>query len=636
MDNWIIEQRVDLRVGVPQVQTWPQALMLYGDAQAHTWRVRVLDAGRAAELTGTVAAYFVRQDGQTVLVAGTVTGNICEVVLPQACYAVKGEMRAVMRLSSGNTTMTLAVVTLRVGEGVGDSIIDPGEAIPMLDALLARIAEMEQGTMAANSAANNANSAIANLSAATVPTAEAGKSVQAKLDAHGAELADHTSQLADTIQYLAESSLQETTDNPAILYTLPGSKIAISVVDLGSNVNVIHHGKNWFNKSEAAFVSNATFTLVSGAWYIAGASSRAYYVTAAPNTQYTVSKIGGDRFRVAISDVLPAQTVMMSNVITNNDAESITITTGPNTKYIVMVLNSTNSAIGTILDTLMIEVGDTASEYEQYYGSTETLELADGKGDYVFDSIPGMNVVRTTADTMSIIYTMPLRNVLQKMNDDVQRSLVDISIFNNAYIRDCMLVCNPVPKIGESYVAKYSGIDLGNGNTPSKMRCRAKFARGSSGGSIALVSNPVGLTRDYHITTKSLHCVFADIGARIGLMDNYVETVALQYIYGTPLARDAETEYTFGVEIDGTTVTLICPDGTFQSQTIVNIADYVGRYCTLEHFGNTAAMSMPMFTFYEIRVDGKKTVWDYFKRPDGAIGVSPSGHTYVQINTIDD
>ena len=144
-DNWLIEQRIDLRRGVQAPQVWPHALMLCGDNNAHTWRVTVMDCGEAAQVTGSVTGYFVRPDGNTVAVQGSLAGNVASVVLPQACYAQEGDVKAVMRLSSGTgAKVTLAALILPVRNVLTDSIIDPGEVIPALDELLAQIASMEQ------------------------------------------------------------------------------------------------------------------------------------------------------------------------------------------------------------------------------------------------------------------------------------------------------------------------------------------------------------------------------------------------------------------------------------------------------------------------------------------------------------
>ena len=138
-NNWLIEQTIDLQHGVQAPLVWPNALMLCGDNNAHTWRVTVMDGGEAAQVTGSVMGYFVRPDGNTVAVQGSMTGNVASVVLAQACYAQEGDVKAVMRLSSGTgAKVTLAALILPVRNVLTDSIIDPGEVIPSLDELLAQ------------------------------------------------------------------------------------------------------------------------------------------------------------------------------------------------------------------------------------------------------------------------------------------------------------------------------------------------------------------------------------------------------------------------------------------------------------------------------------------------------------------
>lgn len=151
--NWMIEQDVDLRCGAQTPQIWPNALMLTGDNLAHTWRVRVFDGGRAVALTGaTVTGYFVRTDGNTVVVQGSVDGSTAIVTLAQACYAFEGDLKGVMRLTLGGKTVTLSVLTLMVRKVLTDAIIDPGNVIPSLEDLLAQIEAMETATAAANTA----------------------------------------------------------------------------------------------------------------------------------------------------------------------------------------------------------------------------------------------------------------------------------------------------------------------------------------------------------------------------------------------------------------------------------------------------------------------------------------------------
>lgn len=189
--NWMIEQDIDLRCGAQTPQIWPNALMLTGDNLAHTWRVRVFDGGEAVALTGaTVTGYFVRTDGNTVAVQGSVEGSTAIVTLAQACYAFEGDLKGVMRLTLGGKTVTLSVLTLMVRKVLTDAIIDPGNVIPSLEDLLAQIEAMETATAAANTAAGAANTAAAAAgSAASAANTAATAATNAASAANSGEIA---------------------------------------------------------------------------------------------------------------------------------------------------------------------------------------------------------------------------------------------------------------------------------------------------------------------------------------------------------------------------------------------------------------------------------------------------------------
>lgn len=159
--QWEINQDIDIRHGALGVRVWPNALMITGDNEAHIWKIRLLESGRAAVAAGTVTAYFVRPDKNTVMVAGTLEDNVASVVLPQAVYAQEGNLQAIMRLTAaGGQVVTLSALILPVRQMLTDSIIDPGEVIPSLDDLLAQIDAMEQATGDAIAAAQDALNGI--------------------------------------------------------------------------------------------------------------------------------------------------------------------------------------------------------------------------------------------------------------------------------------------------------------------------------------------------------------------------------------------------------------------------------------------------------------------------------------------
>lgn len=181
MVQWVIADRVDLSKDAQRQQVGaPEALMLPGDNEAHRWEITVLNNGEAAELAGaSVAGYFLRSDGETVAVVGSVNGNVISVVLAQECYAFEGLMRAIVRVTLNGVITTVIQRLFRVQQDIGDQIIDPGEVIPDIDELLAQIAAMETATAAANAAAAAASGIAAQ---ATMDAKACGAAAMIDLD----------------------------------------------------------------------------------------------------------------------------------------------------------------------------------------------------------------------------------------------------------------------------------------------------------------------------------------------------------------------------------------------------------------------------------------------------------------------
>ena len=117
MVQWVIADRVDLSKDAQRQQVGaPEALMLPGDNEAHRWEITVLTNSEAADLTGaSVAGYFLRSDGETVMVVGSVTdGNVVNVTLAQECYAIEGLMRAIVRVTLNGVITTVIQRLFRV------------------------------------------------------------------------------------------------------------------------------------------------------------------------------------------------------------------------------------------------------------------------------------------------------------------------------------------------------------------------------------------------------------------------------------------------------------------------------------------------------------------------------------------
>lgn len=109
------------------------------DNMANLIGVELLENGEPANVSGTVTANVLRADGTTVAVAGTLSGNLASVTLPQAAYAVPGTVAIAIKLTTGSTVTTIGAIQAIVYRTSSDTIIDPGTIIPSVQDLIAAI-----------------------------------------------------------------------------------------------------------------------------------------------------------------------------------------------------------------------------------------------------------------------------------------------------------------------------------------------------------------------------------------------------------------------------------------------------------------------------------------------------------------
>lgn len=103
--------------------------------------VFVVQNGEPATLGGSVSANVIRSDGTTVAITGALEGNKAYIILPQACYAVPGIIHIVMKITQGTTITTIAAITANVYQSSTDAIVDPGQLVPSVAALIEAIEE---------------------------------------------------------------------------------------------------------------------------------------------------------------------------------------------------------------------------------------------------------------------------------------------------------------------------------------------------------------------------------------------------------------------------------------------------------------------------------------------------------------
>ena len=177
MLNAVLSYVCDLDRGIDRTLIRPA--LLTGDKQAHTFRIAVSRSGEDAALTGaSVSAYFVRADGVTVPITGSVEGSAAVVTLPEGCYRVPGRFQLVVKLAMDSGISTIFWGDGAVASSSTDAILDEEDVIPSLDELLAQIAAAEAAAASASSAASAANNAASSANTAASRADAAAASIE--------------------------------------------------------------------------------------------------------------------------------------------------------------------------------------------------------------------------------------------------------------------------------------------------------------------------------------------------------------------------------------------------------------------------------------------------------------------------
>lgn len=177
------------------------------DNMANLIGVGVFSDGSPVSLVDGATAYVIRDDGYTVAVTGTVSGNRVSVVLPESCYAVVGPISIVIK----NGRTTVGACRGYVYRSSTDAVVDPGHVVPSLDELLAQISTMQTATAQAQTATSDANAAAAAAnSAASAASAAIEVADDAADEARTArEMATNAQQAATQARNTADQAQQD-------------------------------------------------------------------------------------------------------------------------------------------------------------------------------------------------------------------------------------------------------------------------------------------------------------------------------------------------------------------------------------------------------------------------------------------
>ena len=304
------------------------------------------------------------------------------------------------------------------------------------------------------------------------------------------------------------------------------------------------------------------------------------------------------------------------------------------------------------------EIGTYVHDVKTQWFRPSTTHTFEANGKYLYLSYPtNIAFIQLEKGEVATPYT--------EKAYELQPSLISASEFEAymndmyarqkfAYTRNGKVIAN---KVNDSMTAIYSGIDFGS--TPRRLKVKyimesLQKVENDSGttqnvGVMALICNGNGLNCVNDITAKSLHLTITDEWVKLDLLGNELgECYYFNFFtwqLPTKIPMDGITEVEVTLEINSETqkpsVTVSFGGNTYtksyhaysesEHSTEDPYIEFIGRYCTFEHFceGDRNERSLPMFTYFGVEGDDTtKYAWDYFEKEDGKLNVMPTGHVY--------
>ena len=126
---------------------------------AHTFAISATRNGAEIALSGVVTACFIRPDGGTVELNGTIEDGKACVTLAESCYVVTGRFKLTVFVSVDGAKTAVYCAAGNVVETTTNTIIDPGSVVPSVDDIIAEYATMQQAVEDCEDAAEAANTA---------------------------------------------------------------------------------------------------------------------------------------------------------------------------------------------------------------------------------------------------------------------------------------------------------------------------------------------------------------------------------------------------------------------------------------------------------------------------------------------
>ena len=158
MNLGVFKRKIDVDADIQMTPL--KSLYASGDKGAHIFELSLYRGAEEVDLSGASAqSYFIRADGYTVPITGTISGNVVTLTLSEGCYYVVGNFNLIIKISTAESRKSVFWGNGYVVRSMTDAIVDEENVIPSLDELLAQIAAAESAANAANQAASAARSA---------------------------------------------------------------------------------------------------------------------------------------------------------------------------------------------------------------------------------------------------------------------------------------------------------------------------------------------------------------------------------------------------------------------------------------------------------------------------------------------
>lgn len=109
------------------------------ESEAHQFVVRCAQNGQDLTLAGTISAKFIRADGNTIQLVGSIVDGAAVVTLAQDCYNVQGRFQLAIFNTVGDTKLCIYACVGTVQKAQSGNLIDGGNIIQDVEDLIAEI-----------------------------------------------------------------------------------------------------------------------------------------------------------------------------------------------------------------------------------------------------------------------------------------------------------------------------------------------------------------------------------------------------------------------------------------------------------------------------------------------------------------